>query len=184
MAFALEPRFQRVKRAHFVRQKFSYTAALVQMKPPARTIGPLSSNVPLPSLATDGKVSLPVASFLPTNGGWMSVVGDAVQLTTAARHGSYSLAGRLRPDLQSVHGPVTLRVRLRVEEGSVGVAVTTLGNISRFIREVGVDVAPEPQDITLEIPDAEAADLLIIRNRSASGRSRVLLYSGDLLRAK
>jgi len=183
-AAGLPPTEIDVKRAHFVRQKFSYTAALVQMKPPARTIGPLSSNVPLPSLATDGKVSLPVASFLPTNGGWMSVVGDAVQLTTAARHGSYSLAGRLRPDLQSVHGPVTLRVRLRVEEGSVGVAVTAVGNNSRLIRQLGIDASLEPQDIVLEIPEADAADQLIVRNRSASGRSRVLLYSGDLLRAK
>ena len=173
-----------VKRTRFQGHLWGYTAVLIEMKSPARTLGPLSFDVPIANLNIHEKVSLSLASLTPSNGASVSLLADGLRLTTAAAQWSYSLTDSLRPELQSVHGAVVVRLRLQVEEGKVGVAVSTVGNISSLIREVGVDVAPQAQEVDLDLPDGDTADLLIVRNQSPSGRSRAMLYSVDLLRPK
>jgi hypothetical protein len=173
-----------IARTHFQGQLWGYTAVLIEMNPPTKTIGPLLRDVPVANLNDRDKLALSLASFRPVNGATISLLADALRLTTSNPQWSYSLTGKLQPELVSVHGSIVVRVRLQVAEGKVGVAVSTIGSISKFIREVGVDAAPEMREVDLEIPDASAADLLILRNQSPSGRSRAVVYSVDLLRPK
>ena len=173
-----------VLRTHFQGQLWAYTAALIEMNPPTKTIGPLLRDVPIANLNDHDRLALSVASFSPANGASVSLRADALHLTTADRQWSYSLTAQLRSKLESVHGRIIVHVRLQVEDGKVGIAVSTIGSLSKLIGEVGVDAAPEIQDVVLEIPDASAADLLIFRNQSPSGSSRALVYSVDVVRPK
>ena len=125
--------------------------------------------------------NLPVAHLEPANGASVSSVNDGLQLVTAAPR-SYSLTGSLRTEPAS--GPAIVRLRLQVKEGEVGVAISASGNISSLIRRVdGVKASTGPEEVDLDIPDIDAAGLLIIQNESLNGPSRVVVHSIDVLRA-
>jgi hypothetical protein len=172
-----------VRRARFQGELWGYTAALIQMKP-MRTIGPLLSDVQVASLGHGGELSLPIESFRPINGASVSFRPDGLALTTAPPQWSYSLVEHLQPALENVHGPVVVRIRLRVAEGMIGVAVSSRGNISNLIhREDGIQASQDWREVCLRIPDPGAADLLIIQNESQSGASRAELRSLDVLQA-
>ena len=157
--------FREVKRTHFQGQLWGYTAVLIEMKPRTTTVGPLLFDVP-------------IARLEPANDASISSLGNGLRLVTAARQWSYSLTGPLLPEQGSVQGAVVVRVRLQVEEGKVGVAVSSVAG--RLIREFGVETRTELQEVYLDIPDVSAADLLIIRNQSPSGPSRAAVYSVDV----
>ncbi len=68
-------------------------------------------------------------------------------------------------------------------QGAVGVAISSLGNNSSLIRrEDGLQAGTELREVYLAIPDASAAEQLIIQNESLDGPSRVVVYSVDVLR--
>ena len=134
-------------------------------------------------LDSRGEISLPIASFRPFNGGSVSFRPDGLVLTTAIPQWSYSLVGPLRYALENVHGPVAVRMRMRVEEGAIGIAVSSRDNISNLIRrEDSLQAGADLREICLYIPDPSAADLLIIQNESNDGPSRAELHSVDLFR--
>jgi hypothetical protein len=124
----------------------------------------------------------PIAHLQPVNGGSIFPLAEGLRLITALPQWSYSLMGRLRPQQESVRGAVILRVRLKVEEGAVGVGVSAVGSTGDLIREADVEAAAEMQDVLLEISDGSLADSIIIRNRSPNGQSRVVVYSVDVFR--
>jgi len=160
-------RFREVNRAHFQGRTWGYTAVLVEMKRSLKSLGPFLSNVPL-------------KNFEPTNGASIKSLpgGEGLQLMTAMPQWSYSLIGHL----ETVHGPVVMRVRLQVEQGQVGIAFAGSGNISDLHSEQVVESAPETQEVDVDITDASVADLLIVRNRSTTGASRVILDSVEVFR--
>jgi hypothetical protein len=134
-------------------------------------------------LDSRGEISLPIASFRPINGGSVSFRPDGLVLTTATPQWSYSLVEPLRYALENVHGPVGVRMRLRVEKGVIGIAVSARANVSNLIRRKdGIQTGEDQQEVCLYIPDPSAADLLIIQNESQSGASRAELHSVDLFR--
>ena len=172
-----------VRRARFEGELWGYSAALIQMKP-MRTIGPLLSDVRVASLDHGGELRLPMESFRPINGGSVSFRTDGLALTTAPPQWSYSLVERLGPALENVHGPVVVRIRLRVLEGMIGVAVSSRGNINNLIRrEDGIQASQDWREVRLHIPNSNVVNLLIIQNKSQSGASRAELRSVDVLRA-
>jgi hypothetical protein len=126
--------------------------------------------------------NVPVVGLEATNGARTSPLAEGVRLITASPQWGYSLVGSLRPELGSLHGAIVLRVRFDVEEGSIGVGVSTVGKNGSLIGELGLDTAPEEQVVDLDIPDASAVDSLIIRNQSPNGPSRVVVHSVDVLR--
>ena len=163
--------FHEVDRAHFQGQLWAYTAVLIETKPAVTTPGFLLFNVPLarleldPMAVSDGRISI-------------SPLGDALRVTTAARQWTNSLRVRLRPLLQSVQREIVLRVRLKVEEGAVGIYASTSGEA------IPITVARrrEVQEVYLKIPDASATEWLFVRNESPAGPSRAVVYSVDVLR--
>jgi hypothetical protein len=162
--------FREVERTHFQGQVWGYAATLIELKRPERSLGPLLFNIPLARLS-------------PANGGSISPRADGLSLVTAPQQWSYSLMGRLRPEQESMQGAVVVRLRLQVEDGMIGVAVSSVGsNSSNLIREIEVDPSPETEQIEVDIPDVQNAEFLILRNRSPHGQSRVVLHSVDVLR--
>jgi hypothetical protein len=167
--------FREVSRAHFQGQLWEYTAVLVEMKSSVTTPGLLLFNIPLarleldPMAARDGSISL-------------SPLGDELRLITAARQWTNSLRVRLRPLLESVHGQVVLRVRLKVDDGTVGIHVSTSGN-AILNSDIVVDVTREAREVYLKISDVAAAEWLFIRNESPGGQSHAIVYSVDVLRS-
>ena len=124
-------------------------------------LGPLLFNVPLSRLE-------------PANNATTSTNSTGLQLATFPQQWSYSLVGRL-PDGDAVSGAATVRVRLEVKDGSVGVAVAAANDLSTLIREVTVDAKPGPQEIDVAIPDLAAAGSIIVRNTSPRGSSHITL---------
>jgi hypothetical protein len=172
-----------VKRGHFQGHSWGYTAVLVEMNTPNRTVGPLVADVPLASLDAHHPVSLLIGGFRPINGASALLHADRLLVTTASLQWSYSLVGHLRSALEAVHGPVVVRARLRVEEGAIGIAVSSRDNISNLIRrEDSMQAGADVREVCLYIPDPSAADLLIILNESNDGPSRAELHSVDLFR--
>ena len=166
-----------VRRARFQGELWGYTATLVQMKS-TQTIGPLLTDVQVASPDQRGEISLPIENFRPINGGSVSFRRDELAFTTASTPWSYSLVEHLQSALETVHGPVVLRIRLRVIDGVIGVAVSSRGNISNLIRrEDGIQASRDWQNISLYVSDPSVADLLIIQNESQSGASRAELLS-------
>ena len=170
-----------VKRARFQGHSWGYTAVLVEMNTPNRTVGPLVADVPLASPDAHHAVSLLIGGFKPINGANVLLHDGRLLFTTASPQWSYSLVGHLRSSLEAVHGPVVVRVRLRVEEGVIGIAVSSRDNIGNLIRrEDSMRAGADLREICLYIPDPSAADLLIIQNESNDGPSRAELHSVDL----
>ena len=129
------------------------------------------------------EIHLPLANFRPINGGIVSFPAEGLLLTTARQQWSYSLVEPLRLALGNVHGEVGVRMRFRVDEGVIGLAISSVGNISNLIRRVdGIRPAEGQQQVCVYIPDADAADLLIIQNELPSGASRAELESVELFR--
>ena len=129
------------------------------------------------------EIPLPLASFRPINEATVSLPADGLLLTTAPGQWSYSLIEPLRYPLGNTNGPVGLRIRFRVDEGAIGLAVSSRGNISHLIRRMDkIEAAKDQQEVCLYIPDASAADLLIIQNESPNGASRAELRSAELFR--
>ena len=133
-------------------------------------LGPLLFNVPL-------------ARLEPANNATASRDSGGLQLTTSPQQWSYSLVGRLR-DGDGDTGPATVRVRLEVKDGAVGVAVAAANDLSTLIREVTVDAKPGPQEIDVAIPDLSAADSIIVRNTSPRGSSHITLTEIGVYRTK
>ena len=106
-------------------------------------LGPLLFNVPLSRLE-------------PANNATAATDSTGLQLATSPQQWSYSLVGRLQ-DGDGDTGPATVRVRLEVKDGAVGVAVAAANDLSTLIREVTVDAKPGPQEIDVAIPDLSAA---------------------------
>ena len=158
--------FREVKRTHFEGQEWGFTAVLVDVKPPRSLL-----------------FNIPTASLWSENGAILSSLADGLRVITAASPWTYSLVGRVGAEQHRVHGPVVARVRLLVEQGAVGVAISSLGNNSSLIRrEDGLQAGTELREVYLAIPDASAAEQLIIQNESLDGPSRVVVYSVDVLR--
>lgn len=173
-----------ITRTHYQGQLWGYVAALVRMKPPTRTLGPLLVDVQLPNLSADNEISLPLSSFQSANGAQSTMLPEGLRLTTGEEQWAYSSIGRIRPYVQSVRAPVVVHLRLKVETGKIGIAVTRVENISSVIREIGVAAGSNVQEVNLDIPDGSVADLLILRNQSPNGRSRVVVYAAELLKAR
>ncbi len=168
---AAELPFQEVKRARFQGRVWGYTAVLIEMKPPVRTLGPFVYGLPMADLKASG-------------GGELTSLSDGIRLITAAPRWGYSLVGRLRAAQESAQGAAVVRIRVRVEKGEVGVAISAAGNISDLIREISVDARTEPHEFYIDIPELSATDLFIIRNHSPDGPSRAVIYSVDVFRPK
>jgi hypothetical protein len=170
-----------VKRAHFQGHSWGYTAVLVEMNRPNMTVGPLVADVPLASLDADHAVSLSIDGFKPINGASVLLHADGLLVTTASPQWSYSLVGQLRSSLQVVHQPVVVRMLLRVEEGAIGIGVSSRDNVSNLIRrEDGIEAGADLREVCLYVSDPSAADLLIIQNESNKGPSRTELHSADV----
>ena len=170
-----------VKRAHFQGHSWGYTAVLVEMNRPNMTVGPLVADVPLASLDADHAVSLSIDGFKPINGASILLHADGLLVTTASPQWSYSLVGQLRSSLQVVHQPVVVRMLLRVEEGAIGIGVSSRDNVSNLIRrEDRIEAGADLREICLYLSDPSAADLLIIQNESNKGPSRAELHSADV----
>ena len=103
-----------VRRAYFHGRILGYSIALIRMKPPARTLGPLLRDVPIPGLSTREKAEVFMTAC--QHGATATLSDRSLQLTTFEAQGSYSLTEELRTKLKSVHGAVILHVRLQVEE--------------------------------------------------------------------
>ena len=166
--------FREIKRVHFQGDSWGYTAVLIQMKPPRLLVGPLLLNLPLTRLEID-----------PVNvNGSISRESDGLHVITSAARWSNSVRTWLQLRASELHGAVTVRVRLRVEEGRVGVGISTVGDPSNWIRQAPVYDGPEVQDVYLDLPDANDAGWLFIRNESGNGRSRFVVNSVEIFAAK
>ncbi len=183
-AAGLSPSEVEITHTHLNGELWGDVAAIVRMKPPTRTLGPLLVDVPLPSLRADSYISLPLQSFYPANGARSALSIDGLQMTTSATQWAYSLTSRIRPYVESVHGLIVARLCLKVEQEKIGIATSRVDDLSNLIHEIAVQAAPEVGDVEVDVPDGSRADLLIIRNQSGDGPSRAMVYSVDVLRAK
>src|SRR5262249_8802308 len=133
--------FEEMQRTSFNGRVWGYSAVLIRLTPARRELGPRLFEVPLTPLqaANSGKAR-------PNAGGLV--------LDTAAQQWAYSLMGPVRPEHDATEGAAVVRVRLQVEDGTVGVSVSSVGNISQLIQEVWLGAAPEEtQEVDLDLPD-------------------------------
>jgi hypothetical protein len=85
-------------------------------------------------------------------------------------------------DQRPPDGPIVVRTRMRVLEGTLGVSVSAKDNISKLIKEIFVHSSDDLRTVDLDIPIASDAGTLIFRNGSLSGASRAMIESVEVYR--
>jgi hypothetical protein len=156
--------YKELERQRFEGRVWGYTADLISLIPPARTLGSLLFSVPLARMQT-------------TNGGSTTAGPDGLWLVTATPQWAYSLSGQVLQDQQPPNGPIIVRTRVRVSEGALGISVSAKSDISKLIQEIFVTASEELQTADLDIPIANDAGSLIFRNVSPNGASRAVIES-------
>ena len=161
--------YKELERQRFEGRVWGYTADLISLKLPERTLGPLLFSVPLARMET-------------TNGGSATAGPDGLRLVTATPQWAYSLSGQVLQYQQSPNGPIVVRTRVRVSKGALGISVSAKSDISKLIKEIFVHASEELQTADLDIPIANDAGSLIFRNASPNGASRAVIESVDVYR--
>ena len=161
--------YKEIKRQRFEGRVWGYIADLISLNPPIRTLGSLLFSVPL-------------ARMQATNGGSATVGPDGLWLVTATPQWAYSLSGQLLQDQQPPDGPIVIRTRIRVPNGTLGISVTATHDSNKLIKEIFVHASDELQTADLDIPIASDAGRLIFRNASPNGASRAIIESVEAYR--
>jgi hypothetical protein len=163
--------YREIERSRYHGKVWGYTAAVVTLKPPERPVGPLL-------------FTLPLSSLQPNNGGNATSTKEGLELITAQPQWAYSLMGPLSANRDSSNGPAVVRVSLHVEQGSIGISVSAVGDISTLTKEAFVSQSEENQVADIPVPDVNKAGLLIFRNASPKGASRAVIQRVEVHRAE
>jgi hypothetical protein len=158
--------YKELQRQRFEGRAWGYTANLISLNPPERTLGPLLFSVPL-------------ARMQATNGASATAGPDGLWLVTATPPWTYSLLGQVLQDQRPPDGPIVVRTRMRVLKGTLGVSVSAKNDVS-LIKEIFVRSSDELRTIDLDIPIASDAGSLLFRNGSPSGASRAIIESVEV----
>ena len=159
--------YKELERQRFEGRVWGYTADLISLKLPERTLGPLLFSIPFSRMET-------------TNGGSATAGPDGLWLVTATPQWAYSLSGQVLQDQQPPDGPIVVRTRIRVSKGALGISVSARNDISKLIEEIFVHPSDEFRTVDLDIPMARNAGSLIFRNSSPSGASRAIIESVEV----
>ena len=124
-----------------------------------------------------------LASIQPLNGGGAVLAGGALTVTTPPAQWAYA-AGAHVPPPRTARGPATLRIRLRVLDGRLGVGITSVGDASGMIGEAAAEKTNAPVQLSVDVPDVAAIDSLVVRSWAPNGiRTRAEILSVELLLA-
>jgi len=99
---------------------------------------------------------------------------DPMAIVTAAEQWAYAVTVPLARSEPDRRGRFRVKISLAVHLGCIGVGILQRDE-SSFAQEVEVDGSSSWREITLVTPCLDAAGPLVVRNRSASGASRVQL---------
>jgi hypothetical protein len=114
-------------------------------------------------------IGLPLKALQALNGGMLSAEADgAVVLTTPAQQYAYAASGALLLPARA-EGPTVVRVRLKVEQGKLGVGVLARGNASQLLDEQAVQVTSAPVELYFDLSDAQKVGSVLFRSLSPSG---------------
>jgi len=99
---------------------------------------------------------------------------DLIAIATPGEQWAYALTVPLNRSQLDRHSRFRIKISLLVHQGSVGIGILQRDE-DGFVQEVSVAGSSGWQEITLGMPNLEAAGPLVIRNHSAWGPSRVQL---------
>ena len=121
--------------------------------------------------------SLPLRAFQPANGGALVDAGRGVVLTTPPVQWAYAAVARMPPPSKPRSG-ATVRLRVRVTKGLLGIGVAPTGDISRFLSETSVPPSESPQEISIDVASAGS---IVLRSQAPGGvATRADLLAMDL----
>ncbi len=128
-------------------------------------------------VTSGAKTRLPLETLQAHPGSTLAEAGSEMVLTTSAQQWDYAANGSLRLP-QRASGRATVRVRLEVEKGRLGIGVLARGSVSQFLAEQAADVTRGPVDVYLDLVDVANAGPIVFRSWSPNGvrvRARILL---------
>ena len=153
-----------VRRMRYRGQVWGYTVALAQLERPEQPLG-------------RKLFSLSSSDLHAVNGATLSGTAEQPELVTAATRRGYSLIGALGADRRALGGPAVVRVRLRVQQGVIGVSVSARPNVDHLVVEAMAWASPDTQVVDLDVPKLLSTDQLNFRNYSPNGASRAKIDS-------
>ena len=153
----------------------SYRALMERFQTDPRSFAP---NYPSQTIHGPG-VSLPLASLQAQNGGSLALRKGSLVVATPGQQWAYAASAPLALP-QPVSGRGTVRVRLQVDEGTLGIGVLERPNAARMLAERGVDATPEPVEVEINLASAAEAESIVLRSWSPNGAvTRARIFSID-----
>lgn len=157
--------FKPVVADQFKGQDWGYALAVVEIIPQPRPVGKVLFQVSLDDL--EG-----------INGGRIETIPDGISLATTSVSWNYSAQTKLLPNaLADLAGPAIVRVRLKVEDGFLGITVTERGNTSKLLDEARIGPSGDSRFAYVRLDEISDAEYLIFRNSASPVGTRAKIFS-------